>query len=386
MTEPGPDVAVVGGGIAGLWLLDRLVGEGFGAVLIEASALGAGQTLASQGIIHGGTKYALGGRLGEAARTIGTMPGRWRACLEGRGEVDLSGVPVLSPCQYLWSAGALGGRLAGFFASHLMASRMQAVEAADIPEPLAGAGPVYRLDEPVLPVARVLETLAGRHRAHLVQGEVISVDPDSASLSVVLGDSTPVELHPRRVLITAAAGAAALTAAPIQRRPLQMVMIRGRELPPLYAHLLGAGDAPRLTITSHPAPGGGWIWYLGGTLAESGVGLSDTAQCERARQLLAEVLPGQRQDTLELATLSVDRIEPHTAGGRRPDAPVLLRHGAAWSAWPVKLALAPMLADHVLAALARDGIAARNTGWRAPPDWPRPARAPYPWEADLSWN
>ena len=56
MTAPhSTDIVVFGGGIAGLWLLNRLRDEGYDAILLEADGLGAAQTLASQGIIHGGT-------------------------------------------------------------------------------------------------------------------------------------------------------------------------------------------------------------------------------------------------------------------------------------------------------------------------------------------
>ena len=50
------DIAILGGGIAGLWLLNRLRGAGYSAVLLTAGELGAEQTIASQGMIHGGMK------------------------------------------------------------------------------------------------------------------------------------------------------------------------------------------------------------------------------------------------------------------------------------------------------------------------------------------
>ena len=52
------DIAIIGGGIAGLWLLNRLRDQGFCAILFESDAIGAGQTGVAQGIIHGGMKYA----------------------------------------------------------------------------------------------------------------------------------------------------------------------------------------------------------------------------------------------------------------------------------------------------------------------------------------
>ena len=48
------DVVIFGGGAAGLWTLDELHRAGRSVVLLESGDLGAGQTIASQGIIHGG--------------------------------------------------------------------------------------------------------------------------------------------------------------------------------------------------------------------------------------------------------------------------------------------------------------------------------------------
>ena len=55
-----PDILILGGGIAGLWLINRLNAAGYQCLLLESHTLGGDQTLASQGIIHGWLKYALG--------------------------------------------------------------------------------------------------------------------------------------------------------------------------------------------------------------------------------------------------------------------------------------------------------------------------------------
>jgi len=107
------DLVIFGGGIAGLWLLGRLSRAGYSCLLLEADGLGGVQTLASQGIIHGGTKYALTGVLTGSSQAIAAMPGVWRACLAGHGELDLSRVRVLSEHQYLWSTAGLGSRVTG---------------------------------------------------------------------------------------------------------------------------------------------------------------------------------------------------------------------------------------------------------------------------------
>ena len=123
------DVLIVGGGVAGLWLNARLRRLGFATLLVDKGALGGGQSVKSQGIIHGGTKYALSGALTGASEAIADMPRRWREALESKGELDLSGVRLLSDAHYLWSPGTLAGNLTSFFASKAVRSRVGQVRA-----------------------------------------------------------------------------------------------------------------------------------------------------------------------------------------------------------------------------------------------------------------
>lgn len=90
------DIAIIGGGIAGLWCLNQLRGQGYSAILFEQEALGSHQTIGSQGMIHGGVKYALAGAWSGSSETISAMPAAWRQGLAGKGKVDLSGCRVLS--------------------------------------------------------------------------------------------------------------------------------------------------------------------------------------------------------------------------------------------------------------------------------------------------
>src|SRR3954462_14043294 len=104
------DVIICGGGIAGLWLGNTLMRAGYNVILIEKDKLGAGQTLASQGMIHGGQKYVLQGAMTKHAASIAKMPERWESSFEGWGEIDLTATKFLSDTQVMWPA---GGALSG---------------------------------------------------------------------------------------------------------------------------------------------------------------------------------------------------------------------------------------------------------------------------------
>jgi glycine/D-amino acid oxidase-like deaminating enzyme len=85
------DVLIFGGGAAGLWCLDRFRRAGYLTILLESTALGYGQTIQAQGIVHGGGKYALRGvRDFAAVQATQEMPQRWRRSLAGELEPDLS--------------------------------------------------------------------------------------------------------------------------------------------------------------------------------------------------------------------------------------------------------------------------------------------------------
>lgn len=113
------DIVVIGGGIAGLWLFNTLNQQGYKALLLEEDTLGGGQTIKSQGIVHGGTKYTLSGNLTKAAECIAGMPKRWRDALAGEGDVDLTDARVLSEHHYLWSPGDIASRMTSFSLARL---------------------------------------------------------------------------------------------------------------------------------------------------------------------------------------------------------------------------------------------------------------------------
>lgn len=380
------DILIVGGGVAGLWLNARLRQLGYCSLLVERGALGGGQSVKSQGIIHGGTKYALSGALTGSSEAIAGMPQRWREALAGSGELDLSGVRLLSDAHYLWSPGTLAGNLTGFFASKAMRGRVDAVKGEALPPALQDRhfrGRVYRLAELVLDVPSLIARLAALCGDGLLAGERIEPLYDGSELAGLSVDGRAIRA--RRVVLCAGAGNAGLLAAlgvgqAQQLRPLHMVLVKAATLRPLYAHCLGAGSKPRLTVTTHPAADGQWVWYLGGDLAEAGgVARDEQAQIRAAQQELGELLPWIDLSGAQWRTLRIERAEPAQSGLVRPDNAFLAAQGNLLIGWPTKLALAPDLADRVLASLARDGIQPGDCP--ALPSLPRPVVAPAPWDS-----
>ena len=380
------DVLIVGAGVAGLWLNARLRRQGFSTVLVENHSLGGAQTLKSQGIIHGGAKYALHGALTGASEAIADMPRRWREALAGEGELDLSGVRLLSDAHYLWSPGTLAGNLTSFFASKAVRGRVDQVKGDQLPPALQNPrfkGKVYRLAELVVDVPSLVERLAELAGDSLLAGQKVEPLFENERLIGLRVDG--LDILAQRIVLSAGQGNAELLASleinvPAQQlRPLHMVMVKGPSLKPLYAHCLGGGPKPRITVTTHPAANGEWVWYVGGDIAEAeGVARTPDEQIAAAKKELASLLPWVDLSQAQWATLRVDRAEPAQSGLVRPDNAFVSDTGRLLVGWPTKLALAPDFSDRVINALEQDGIKPGNVP--ALPDFPRPPLGKTAWE------
>lgn len=385
------DLLIFGGGVAGLWLLNRARQAGYSALLFERDALGAGQSIASQGMIHGGMKYALGGTLTGASEAIADMPARWRACIAGEGELDLRGAKLLSDAYYMWPRPSLRSRLNAFLGSKTVRGKVTEVPTQDWPAFFNGhnKGTLYRLHDIVLDVPSLLRTLAEPHKDCIYRLDTTTCrfegdGPDA----LVLPDGTRIAAQ--RFIFTAGAGNEALisqlplpeTARPaMQRRPLQMVVVKHHITDPLYVHCVSdqLTATPELTVTTHPCSDGRTAWYLGGELAEAGVKRSEAEQLKAARELLESLFPWQNWKDAEFSSFRIDRAEARQPDGKRPDQDSLLVAGKALCCWPTKLTLAPNLAARVLQQLQNERIAPAHPQV-APLDLPSVSVATPPWE------
>jgi len=356
--EIQPDIAIIGGGIAGLWVLNQLRNSGYSAILFEHDSLGAQQTIASQGMIHGGVKYALGGALSGDSEAISTMPDIWRACLLGTGKVDLRGTKVLSEDFFLWSNKSLSSRVTSFFASKMLRGRVEKLAPEGFPKPLQNSqfrGQVYRLVDLVLDVPSLVKTLAAQHR-----DAIFKIDWQRAHLSDHEGIASILfsdyRVDPQCVLLTAGAGNEALIAQlgasrpAMQRRPLQQVIVRHEYPEPLYAHCMGNGPSPRLTISSHHNHNGQPVWYLGGDLATQGANDDPALLIAKAQSELRELLPWINFGKTQWQTIRIDRAEPKQTSLIKPDQAFVEPVSGidnALACWPTKLTLSPNLADEI---------------------------------------
>ncbi|NQV65535.1 MAG: FAD-dependent oxidoreductase [SAR86 cluster bacterium] len=356
--QPHTQIAIIGGGISGLWLLNVLGNLGYSVVLLEQKALGQAQTFASQGMIHGGIKYALGGFTTPASESIANMPETWRQCLAGSGPLPLAGVNTLSDAYYLFSDGSLGSKVTAFFGSKSVRGRVTALASSDYPPLFANpqfSGSVYQLQDMVIDTPALVNALAAPYQAHIYQCQAELIRSSTGEVTGI--DTGHGILTADCYILSAGAGNAALlandhqTTITMQRRPLQQVMVKG-QLPAAYAHGVSLRTAakPRVTITTHPCEDGDNVWYLGGQLAEDGVDRSEGAQIDKARRELNDLFPWIDLAAADWATLRVDRAEPAN-DLQRPDSPFCQRSHNTITCWPIKLTLTPMLADQVCAAI-----------------------------------
>ena len=397
--DPLPcDVAIFGGGAAGLWVLDVLLARGLSAVLLESDRLGGGQTVCAQGIIHGGLKYTLNGILSGSAAAIRGMPDLWRDCLAGRREPRLTGTRVRADHCYLWRTGGARGRLGMIGARLGLRAKPQPVPAHERPEALASCpGTVARIAEPVIDPASLVHELGRRHHRCIMKidaapGVAMDFDQGGRITGITLrapGGGDRCRIEPGTDVLTAGAGNAALAAmagigraARQQERPLHMLMMRGR-LPELNGHCVD-GARTRVTITADTDAAGRSVWQVGGQIAEDGVGMDSRTLIRRGAAEIRAVLPDLDLDNVEWATYRIDRAEA-AEGGRPDDASVTAVNNVV-VAWPTKLALVPRLAQRISELVAGPARPGRPPAAVTPDRWPRPGLAKPPWETQEQWS
>jgi hypothetical protein len=266
--------------------------------------------------------------------------------------------------------------------SGLLATPLQKIAPEAWPDALCGSAiAVYALNEQVISTGTFLQALAAKQEefTFLYDSNALRF----AGAEVDIGGSA---LRPRAIVLTAGEGNAALLRKAgiagdlMQRRPLCMILLKGN-LPPLFGHCI-AGGKTSLTVTT-PAER---IWQVGGEIAER---LAREKNDERARsEAIKEIrrgLPAMDLSGIEIALYRAVRAEAATKDQRRPSGVHISQATPRITvAWPTKLALVPVLAEEVFVAVSKQLKKPENASLNAPPDWPKPPLARYPWE-EAEW-
>ena len=401
------DVVIFGGGVAGLWTRWRLERAGYSTLLLEQSSLGNGQTIASQGILHRGTKYAFGKDVAQASVELQLAQEVWTRALKGTDGPDLRGVSVLSPTTVMWTSESFLSRFTGAVAAGVLKSDVRKLEGEHRPAAFKAAPKavgVWEIDEKVVDSSTLLHELTRSARGPMARLSAGArprwVKPNILSWSDATGQTHATHASAavlcagvgNESLITSLAddhsgsGADAAARHVAQRRPLHMVMMRGAPCD-LFGHCIRElSDKPRLTVTSAP-DAGSFVWYLGGALAEDGVSRDGPSQIQAAKLALRECMPWIDLSRATWATLRVDRAEGRTPSGKRPDTPIvspIAAGGHTLAVLPTKLALAPAAAGRVFDLLETANI--RPTGVVDAGESSL-APAPLPWnEGGVRWS
>lgn len=385
MAQHNADIVIFGAGIAGLWTFNHLKSLGYDVLLLESKAIGSGQTIASQGIVHSGLKYAFAGKVNKLAQSISAMPDLWRAALKGQGPVDLSAARMSAETQYLLVPSGLMGGLVKLVTKKVLGGSVREIEKKDWPTDVVESGfkgAVIYMDEPVLDTASVIRALA---------------EPYKDSVRLVDTPDDPLvfleqhNISAKKIIFTAARSnhetAKKLghdAGLETQARPLLMGLLKPAPFE-MYAHLVGNSDKPVATITTHKCADGTLAWYLGGGVAERVKESSIDEVIEVTKKGFAKYLPQVDLSEVQWGAWPIDRIEGKSeVDGWMPDTPTIHSAENCIYCWPTKLTFAPMLSERLIKKLKEDGVepSDKQTDWSFLPE------APYtqnPWDV-VQWT
>ncbi len=387
------DAVIFGGGVSGLWTCNTLISRGLNVILVETQALGQDQTITCQGILHGGVKYSLAGKLTKAAINIKEMPGIWKEHIQGQRFPDLSNLDIRSDYCYLWGKSVwLLGSLLG------LSIRPGKIQTNEYPEMLSNyKGDVYKLPEQIISPKSLLEVLSKPVRKYLVKthadqikfklyqpGQIAEIElknPNNQNSATII---------PNSVIFTAGGGnsilrkKAGMNEEKQQQRPLRMVLVKSKELPAFNGHYV-EGTLPTVTITSNKLNDGNTVWMLGGKLAENGTKWTDEKMIQETLRILKKVFPQTSFDLFEMTVFNVDRAEADTRHCKKPDDVFVEKEGNVITAWPTKLVLAPRLAERIADTVQLSNQENTNDANDWSQNWEKPVIAMEPWESADKW-
>lgn len=336
-------IKIIGAGIAGLWLFNRLKTLGYDALLItDENGIGHGQTIASQGILHSGLKYAIAGKVNDLAKSISQMPDRWRNALNSKGDIDLANATINASNQQLMIPDGVGGKLVEITTKKTLGDT---VSKGTSPYP-DFKGTTLDMGEMVLDIPSVIRALAEPYIDCIRNVDPDEIDSDITIYTAAKTNKIIAEKNSFKV--------------ETQHRPLLMVMVKNAPFD-LFAHFVGSSEKPVATVTTHYDENGTRIWYLGGQIAERAKEDDPQNAYKDVQKAFEKYLPNLDTSEFEYAFLPIDRVEGKAEKKNwLPDLPVIRRDENTLYCWPTKLTFAPLLSDFVLEEIDFDPAQAQS--------------------------
>ncbi len=354
-----PDVVIFGAGIAGLWTFHRLKRLGYDVLLLEKEFIGGGQTIASQGIIHSGLKFTLVGKVNKLAKSISKMPQRWRASLEGNGDVDIQSAVVNAQSQNLLIPAGFMGGIKALITQKTLGETAHEIPIDQWPEDIKKSGfrgSIIFMDELVLNIPTVIRALAEPYR-----NSIKKLTLQQAACPMEFLEENDIKTQ--YVVLTSAASNHEIAkhyghakGLETQKRPLMQAMLKPAPFP-LFAHFVGKTDKPVASVTTHETENGTLVWYLGGGVAERKKEDDPKNLYKDMIESLKKYLPACDFSKIEWAELTIDRIEGESKTDHwMPNTPTIHRVDNVLYCWPTKLTFAPLLSDMILNEIEKRNI------------------------------
>ena len=381
---------IFGGGIAGLWTLNLLKARGYTNIaLLETNTLGHKQTGLSQGIIHGGIKYALANKITDSTTAIQDMPRIWNSYLNQNGEFKLELEQkqdnndyknlILNNFQYLYTPKSLASGFKKFLYQKMLTSSCDALDKEDYPDFLSSKkfkNTLCKLNEIILNIPNLIQALHNNILEDCFNYQDIieySLEEKSNTHNIKIKDKNNqiISIEAKNLILCAGENNKQIldklkleNPPEMQIRPLHMVWVKDKNLPKLYMHCMQKTDKPLITISSHPNNNNNNTnnntWYLGGDIAETGCELSKDAQIKRAQDILSNLFPDlfrklNLQDKSKWGAIHINRAEGLQPNNKRPAGPIINQsENNIITIWPTKLTFAPMISDKIIAQIVNN--------------------------------
>jgi hypothetical protein len=130
---------------------------------------------------------------------------------------------------------------------------------------------------------------------------------------------------------------------------------------------------------------GGYVWYVGGAIADHTLSLTDAEAITFAKREMKALFENLDWSGKQWATWYGIRAEPYCRSGRLPDGAVVEEYGNVLVVWPTKLTLTPLLGDRVIARLEEKGVRPTHVSSTSTSlDLALPPLACLPWDR-ASW-